>query len=120
MFQSEYELLDGSLFENNDIFSSTQMQSQNYELFNFNKINGLLEDVKLNNSSQISSLNFIQSRFEKCIVSKSTKSTTIKNNQKENQCVEPELCTLKDILKIFNEKSNRNKINEPFKKKYRR
>ena len=116
MFQSSSNLLNeyrNNYMDDNENFESPQIPSLNYDFTNFNQIS-LNEDGdedendKLNYCSQIPSSYLIQSKIEK------TK-TTIRKTQKKEQYNEPELYTLNDIIKIFNEKTNQNEINEIFK-----
>ena len=119
MFQSSSNLLNeygNNCLDDNENSESPQIPSLNYYFSNFNQIS-LYEDgdEDENDNSQIPSSYLIQSKIEKTNISKGMKSTTIRTTQKKEQYNEPELYTLNDIIKIFNEKTNQNEINEIFK-----
>ena len=117
----EYEIYN---FHNNENFSSPNFPPQTLEIYNANQINNLYEDVNLINNNVIPSYYLIkQEEMEKNSIPKCTKATTTKTNQNKQEKDEPKvepkdepkLYTSNDILNIFNDQSNKDKISDSFK-----
>ena len=107
----------GNIFSDyNEGFPSSLIKSPNYELETFNQFDSIYEDNKLNNIYHIPSYYIInQAKFEKKSISKGTKSTSTKTNNKNEENDEPKLFTSYDILNIFNKESNKDKFSENMK-----
>ena len=99
--------------ENNEIFPSPLNKSPNYDIDNFNQIDSIYEDYKLNSINYIpSNYSINQSAIEKKSISKLIKSTSTKANDKNEDNDEPALFTSIDIINIFNKETNKGKFRE--------
>ena len=124
MYNITYESMNEykNFFENDESFTSPQMQFSNYSLYNLNNIK-MISMNEEDNLEHLNSVNHITSyylankpelKIENII--KDTKSTSTNKNQNNEESHEPELYTSKDILSIFNKESNKNIFKEILEK----
>ena len=120
MYNITYESMNEykNFFENDESFTSPQMQFSNYSLHNLNNIN-MISINEEDNTEYLNSINHITSYYlikkpelEMENIIKDTKSTSTNKNQNNEESHEPELYTSKDILSIFNKESNQNLFKE--------
>ena len=110
---NEYEII---FSDYNESLSSPLTKSPNYELDILNQIDSLYVDNKFKNNYHIP-LHYItnQAKIEKKSISKGTKSTSTRTNNKNEENDEPKLYTPSDILNIFIKESNKDKFSENIK-----
>ena len=119
MFSNKYKTINeyrDTFSESDESFSSPLIKFPNYGLDNFNQTNSIYEDNKLNNINHIpSNYSIIQAEIKKKSISKRTKLTSTKTNNKKEENDEPLLFTPYDIINIFNKESNKDTNSDNFK-----